>query len=150
MSNHPDSVSEFFASRPHLKALNPELCGQQKGAEQASKAREEHLPKGNKYGAVRTWSELCQVWFGSKGEAHYGSYLFLRQKAGEISRLEFHKKFVLCEEPKRRTVEVDFVYLNNQSGELQYEEFKGAMTRDYETRVLWLYQLDGIEVKLVK
>ena len=111
----------------------------------------------NKHHAIRYWSEMCQIWFASKGEGRYGEQLWLRQKAGEIQWLQFHEKFTLMEKP-RCTIEVDFSFYDVEKGRgdvvkkgMVYQDFKGqGETRDYRTKRLWLYQLKGIEVEIVK
>jgi len=109
------------------------------------------LTGGNKYHAKRTWSILCQREFDSRAEAMYGDNLFLMQKAGEISQLEFQHKFVLCEKPKI-TITIDFRYFNlNQHGYYwTYEDVKGVMTRDTRTKLAWLKEKHGIDVRIIK
>lgn len=120
------------------------------------------MPPGNKYHARRTWSEMTQCWFASKGECAYGEMLWLRQKAGDICNLKFHEKYVLCDKPERCTIEVDFVFdvirsIWKEQGETkmltstQYQDFKGAKeARDYRVKRLWLLQKFGIRIELVK
>lgn len=91
-----------------------------------------HLTGGNKYHARRSWSELAQRWFASKAECIYGESLFLMQKAGEICKLEFQKKFALCTKPKV-TITIDFAYI--EMGHWVYEDVKGVMTRDFRTKL---------------
>lgn len=107
------------------------------------------LNAGNKFHAKRTWSELCQRWFDSGAEAARGETLFLIQKAGEISQLEYQHKFVLCEKPKV-TITIDFTYMDDNQPYRHYEDVKGVLTRDSRTKLAWLKQLKGIEVKLVR
>jgi len=110
------------------------------------------LNGGNKYHAKRTWSILCQREFDSRAEAIYAEVLFLRQKAGEISQLEFQHKFVLCEKPKV-TITIDFRYVD-LSDEVTdywlYEDAKGVMTRDFRTKLAWLKEKHGIDVRIIK
>jgi len=99
-----------------------------------------------KYHAVRTWSELNQRWFASKGEAKRADELALLQRAGEICGLEFQKRFILCEKPRRRTITIDFTYIENYHR--VYEDYKGYMTRDFQTKLLWLKEKHGIDVRI--
>lgn len=110
------------------------------------------LTGGNKYHAKKTPSQLCQRIFDSKAECIYGEGLFLMQKAGEISQLEFQHKFVLCEKPKV-TITIDFRYFNEHDyfGKYwTYEDVKGVMTRDFRTKLCWLKQSQNIDVKIIK
>jgi len=109
------------------------------------------LTAGNKYHARKTPSQLCQRIFDSKAECIYGEGLFLMQKAGEISQLEFQHKFVLCEKPKV-TITIDFRYfnLNQHDYYWTYEDVKGVMTRDFRTKLAWLKEKHGIDVKIIQ
>ena len=99
----------------------------------------------SKYGAIRTWSNLCNRWFPSKLECQRGEELALLQKAGEITDLEYQVKFVLCLQP-RISITIDFSYREN--GVLRLEDTKGVLTRDFRTKMAWLEQSQGIKVKL--
>ena len=55
---------------------------------------------GNKYGARRTYSELCGRTFASKAECIRSEELALLEKAGEISGLKYQVRFVLCRQPR--------------------------------------------------
>lgn len=100
----------------------------------------------NKYGARRTWSELCQRTFSSKAEARRGEDLCLLQRAGEISDLQYQVKFVLCKSPKV-TITVDFSYKEN--GETVLEDQKGwGETREFRVKRIWLKTLTGQDIKL--
>lgn len=101
----------------------------------------------NKYRAKRTWSELCSREFASKAECRRGEELRMMEMAGEISLLEYQPKFLLCVKP-RITYTADFKYL--EGGNWVYEDVKGMLTRDTRTRLAWLKELTGIEVKLVR
>ena len=100
-----------------------------------------------KYHSVRTWSDLCQRWFPSKAEARRGEELHLLQRAGEITDLEYQVKFVLSIAPKV-TITLDFGYKEN--GQQVYEDVKGFLTRDFRTKMAWLKEKFGIEVRLVR
>lgn len=101
----------------------------------------------NKYGAIRTRSELCQRTFASKAEARRGDSLRTQELAGEIKDLEYQPRFVLCKKP-RITITLDFAYTKN--GERVIEEVKGYMTRDSRTKLAWLREQQGIEVRIIK
>lgn len=103
----------------------------------------------NKYHAKRTWSELCGRWFASKVECIRGEELALLEKAGEIYQLEYQPKFILCENPKV-TITLDFQYLGDKGNIWVYEDVKGILTRDFRTKLAWLKEKYGIEVKLIR
>ncbi len=103
----------------------------------------------SKYGAIRTYSELCQREFASKKEARRGEELCLLEKAGGLGGiydLEYQVKFTLSEKP-RVTITIDFKYREWGLGTI-YEDSKGVLTRDFRTKLAWLKQLHGIDVIL--
>jgi len=100
----------------------------------------------NKYGARKTYSELCSRQFDSKKEAVRGEELVLMEKAGVISDLEYQPRFILSSNPKA-TYTADFRYIEN--GQSVVEDAKGVMTKDARLRIIWLKQLTGIEVRIV-
>lgn len=117
---------------------------------------------GNKYGAKRTYSELCQRTFSSKAEARRGEELRLLEMAGEIADLQYQMRFILCKKPKV-SITIDFVYLDHihwispkkggkwASGNKVYEDVKGmGETREFRVKRIWLLQKEGIEIRLVK
>lgn len=99
----------------------------------------------NKYYAIKTYSALLQRGFDSKAECRRGEELALLQRAGEISDLQYQVKFVLSEKPKI-SITVDFSYI--EQGQRVYEDTKGVLTRDFRTKMAWLYQAKGILVRL--
>ena len=119
------------------------------------------LNVSNKYHAKRTWSGLTQRWFDSRAEAVRGEELKLLEKAGEIFDLNYQVKFILSESPKA-TITIDFAYrlpdridlpdYAHPSARVQrvYEDVKGVLTRDFRTKLVWLKQKYGIEVKLIR
>ena len=101
-----------------------------------------------KYHSVRTYSELCGRWFSSKAEAQRGNGLWLIQRAGEITDLEFQVKFVLSESPKI-TYTADFQYID-KDGKVLTEDVKGVLTRDTRTKIAWVKEKFDIEVILIR
>lgn len=101
----------------------------------------------NKYGAKRTWSNLCQRTFASKAEAVRGEELRMLEMAGEIEELEYQAKFILSEHP-RITITIDFAYWENNRH--IYEDTKGVLTRDFRTKLAWLKEKYGVDVVLTK
>ena len=111
----------------------------------------------NKYGAKRTWSELCQREFASKKECLRAEELTLLEKAGNIDGLEFQVKFVLSEKP-HITISIDFKYKDYDLRDrvladrtlkqtyIVYEDSKGVLTRDTRTKLAWLREKFGIDV----
>lgn len=118
----------------------------------------------NKYGAKRTFSELCGRYFASRAESVRGEELRLLQIAGEIDYLEYQPSFQLCVKPKI-TITLDFCYRERLHddpivtsshgkvkiyGEMIYEDVKGVLTRDFRTKMAWLSEKYGIDVKLIR
>jgi len=52
--------------------------------------------------ARKTWSELIKREFDSRAEARHAEELFLRQKAGEITGLQYQVLFVLSDIPHHK------------------------------------------------
>ena len=100
-----------------------------------------------KYGAVRTYSQLCGREFASKWEAQRGEELALLQKAGEIEELKYQLRYILSIKP-RITITLDFSYI--QYGRLIYEDAKGVLTRDFRVKLAWLKEKYGVNVRLVR
>ncbi len=110
----------------------------------------------NKYGAKKTYSELCRREFDSKGEATRAEQLCLLEKAGEIKNLEYQIPFVLCEKPKI-SLTLDFSYeepnplsMSGYRWKRVYEDFKGMLTRDSRTKLAWLKAKYNVSVKLIR
>ena len=101
----------------------------------------------NKYHAIKTYSNLCDRTFDSKGEAGRADELYLLQRGGAISGVEYQIKFKLSDTP-RITVSIDFKYTDTETGEVVYEDFKGVLTRDSRTKYAWLKEQTGITVLL--
>jgi len=99
----------------------------------------------NKYGAKRTYSQLCNRIFDSRAECLRGEELRLLEMAGEIMDLEYQVRFILSQSP-RVTITVDFSY--REKGKLIYEDSKGVLTRDFRTKMAWLKSSQGIDVTL--
>lgn len=104
----------------------------------------------NKYGAIKTHSELCGRIFDSKAEAKRGEELYFLQKAGEISALQYQAVKTLSGETHYKCrITIDFSYLKD--GERVYEDVKGmGVDRDFRTKLCWLYQLYKIKVNIIK
>lgn len=103
---------------------------------------------GNKYGARRTWSELCQREFASKREAQRGEELALLERAGEIHTLQYQPKYILCEKP-RITYAADFFYVDIKNARTVVEDVKGVLTRETRVKLAWLKEQQGVGVELV-
>jgi hypothetical protein len=101
----------------------------------------------NKYHAKRTYSNLCGRWFSSIVEAKRGEELHLLMLAGEIAELEYQPTYLLSKKPKI-TYTPDFRYVEH--GEIIVEDVKGVLTRDSRTKIAWIKEKYGIEVKLVR
>jgi hypothetical protein len=102
---------------------------------------------GNKYGAIRTYVEMIGRTFDSKAEASRARELALLERAGRITDLEYQVSFVLYEKP-RVSITIDFRYLDGEKSVL--EDVKGVLTRDFRTKLAWLEEKYGLEVRLVK
>ena len=108
---------------------------------------------GNKFHAVRTYSEICKREFASKSEARRGEELALLERAGGISKLEYQPKFVLYNKP-RITYTADFRYTiktdwYNNLSETVVEDVKGVLARETRVKLAWLQEKTGITVRLV-
>ena len=105
----------------------------------------------NKYGAVRTFSQLCEREFASKAECRRGEELCLLEKAGEIRDLRFQIRFLLNEKP-RITITIDFDYweMGDKGWKRTLEDTKGVLTRDTRTKLAWLKDKLMMDVKLTK
>ncbi len=111
----------------------------------------------NKYGAKRTFSQLCQREFDSKVEMLRGEELHLRQLAGEIHDLEYQPQFVLNEKP-RCVYTADFRYRDGIAlakdsvfkAPWVVEDVKGVMTEAARLRIIWLKQRTQIEVRIIR
>jgi len=75
-----------------------------------------------------------------------GEQLYLLERGGVISNLEFQPKFVLSKDPKI-TYSADFKY--DENGVSVVEDTKGLLLRETRVKLAWLKQLTGIEVKIV-
>lgn len=102
---------------------------------------------GNKYSAVRTYSTLCGREFSSKAEARRGEELRILERARAISDLQYQVKFVLYRSPKI-SYTADFQYIEN--GRVVVEDVKGVLTRDTRTKIAWVREKFGVEVRLTK
>jgi len=100
----------------------------------------------NKYGAIRSYSELAGRVFASKRERHRAEELLLLQRARVISELEYQPPYRLSEKPKI-IYTADFRYI--EDGETIVEDVKGVLTRDTRTKLAWVKEKYGVEVKLV-
>ncbi len=104
----------------------------------------------NKYGARRTWSELCQREFASMKECRRAEELTLLEKAREIYNLEFQPKYVLCSNPKI-TYTADFRYRDYtrpSSDVIVVEDSKGLLLRETRVKIAWVKEKYGIDVIL--
>ena len=103
----------------------------------------------NKYGARKTWSALCQRTFDSKAEASHGEGLRALEMAGDICNLEYQPVYELCGDKGHKAhYKPDFRYVEN--GQTVVVDVKGVMTEAARVRIAWLWQLYGIDVKVVK
>ena len=100
-----------------------------------------------KYNAKRTYSPMLNMTFASKLEAGRAEELWLMQRAGLISDLQFQVKFKLSERPKV-SITIDFAYKQRETGAQFYEDSKGYLTRDFRTKLAWLKKWRDIDVIL--
>lgn len=101
----------------------------------------------NKFHATRTYSKICDRIFASKAETRRGEELALLERAGAISNLQYQVKFVLCKSP-RISYTADFQY--SEGGKVTVEDVKGVLTRDTRTKIAWVKEKFGVEVRLTK
>ncbi len=103
----------------------------------------------NKYGARRTWSELCQREFASKAEARRGEELRYLEMAGEIINLQYQPSWELCGDKHHEArYTADFFYQEN--GATIVEDVKGMMQEATRVRLSWMWEKYKIDVKVVK
>lgn len=96
---------------------------------------EERIERKNKYNAKKVTVEIAgaKVTFDSKHEYEEYLKLALREKAGEITDLETHVKFGLCDPGEQcrgrffASYKADFVYKEN--GKTKVADAKSAVTR---------------------
>lgn len=101
----------------------------------------------NKYGATRTWSDLCSRWFASKAEARRGEELRLLEMANEISDLRYQVKFILSvNDYKICGYIADFCYLEPEYGRI-IEDTKGVSTRVYQIKKRLMKAIYGFDIK---
>jgi hypothetical protein len=98
-------------------------------------------PTANKYGAIRTESDGRT--YDSKGEAGRAHMLQLRERAGEISNLEYQVVYQLS---KRVKAVIDFRYQEN--GQTVLEDFKGLLTDAARIKYAWVEKDYGLHVNL--
>jgi len=102
---------------------------------------------GNKYGAKRTYSNLCERWFASKMECVRGEELKALEIYGVITDLKYQVRFILNQKPKV-SITIDFSY--RADGIQKYEDTKGVLTRDFRTKLAWLKEKHNIDVELIR
>lgn len=101
----------------------------------------------NKYGNRHTWNETCQRTFDSHAESKRATELFLAEKCGEVSELEYQVPVILSKNPRVKII-VDFKYI--EKGQVVYEEVKGMMTPAARVKLAWLKDKYKIDVKITK
>jgi len=82
-------------------------------------------------------------------EARRGEELHLLALGDEVSGLRYQVPFLLCIKP-RITITIDFSYRDNDTEQYIYEDTKGVLTRDARTKLAWLKEKHGIDVKLTR
>lgn len=88
------------------------------------------MKRRTKYRAVRT--TIDGLTFDSKAEARVYQQLRVRERLGEIVRLECQVRFPLVVNGEKvMTWVADFVYADAATGELHTVDVKGFRTRDY-------------------
>ena len=103
----------------------------------------------NKYGARKTWSELCQRTFDSKAEAAYGESLRALEMAGDISNLEYQPVYELCgDKGHKARYTPDFRFV--EKGQSVVVDIKGVMTEAARVRIAWLWEKYKIDVVVIK
>lgn len=105
----------------------------------------------NKYHAKKAFA-LNGVLCDSRKERDRYNILLMREKAGEITDLQYQVVFELI--PNQRTSKgvlrkcsyvADFVYLEN--GQRIVEDTKGKKTREYQIKKKLMFFIHGIEIK---
>ncbi len=115
----------------------------------------------NKYRAKKT--EVDGIKFDSKREAERYGELKLLEKAGQISRLKPHPRFLLAgngvqiklrseryPNGRQAVYTADFEYMDNQTFEMVIEDVKGMATKAAKLRIAVFESLTGRRVRIVK
>lgn len=102
----------------------------------------------NKYGAKRL--RVDGITFDSKLEADRYQQLKLLERAGKITGLEYHKKFIVI--PKSRYgenvyYEADFFYFENGKPIVEDTKSKATITSTYKLKKRLLAETHGITIK---
>ena len=109
----------------------------------------------NKYRSQK--SEVDGIIFDSRKEARRYQDLKLLERAGEITRLELQKKYVLIPQQKSKSGKIlerecsyiaDFVY-KTKEGAVIVEDAKGVRTKDYIIKRKLMLWLKGIRIQEV-
>ena len=86
-------------------------------------------------------SAITSITFSSKAEAVRGTDLFLLEKAGVISELEYQPNFLIHDSFKRngKTIRAikyiaDFQYIRTEDGSVIVEDVKGMKTSVYQMK----------------
>lgn len=100
------------------------------------------------YRNQRCWSDLLGAWCDSKTEREWLEGLKLREKAGQITELVLHPKWVLSERP-RVTVSLDAGY--QEDGQYRADDVKGGPVKEsMRIKYAWLRQQYGVVVRIVR
>ena len=108
----------------------------------------------SKYGNRKV--EINGILFDSLREARRYTELRILERAGHISNLEVHKKYVLIPTQRDRAGKLleqqcsyyaDFSYIDNDSGKEVVEDTKGVRTEAYRIKRKMMLYVHGIIVK---
>ena len=104
----------------------------------------------NKYGARRL--RIDGITFDSRLEADRYQQLKLLERAGEITGLEYHKKFVIIPKSKHGNdvyYEADFFYFENGKPIVEDTKSEATVTAIYKIKKRLLAETQGITIKEV-
>ena len=104
----------------------------------------------SKYGARRL--RIDGITFDSKLEADRYQQLKLLERAGEITGLEYHKKFVIIPKSKHGNdvyYEADFFYFENGKPIIEDTKSEATVTAVYKIKKRLLAETQGITIKEV-
>lgn len=103
----------------------------------------------SKYGNKRT--TVDGISFDSKREAEHWSLLKVREKAGEITKLERQAKYSLDVNGVHICNYIaDMVYFDNTDGRTHVVDVKGHVTPEFKLKAKIMKAIYGIEIEIVK
>ncbi|WP_159585946.1 DUF1064 domain-containing protein [Chelativorans xinjiangense] len=107
-------------------------------------------PKRNKFNARKVTVDGRT--YDSKAEAAYCETLLLREKAGEVSAIEFQRPFALIGPDGMliTTYRADAAFWDNIENRFRVIDVKGFETKEFKIKRKLMKSLLGLDVEIVK